>query len=91
MIDLTISQMIKVKNVKLKTQNVQKLNTRDVNYRFSVLAINRKICINKTVVFSLFDAVLSELTTVKFDQRIHAQYTKIYIFMTLTINVQIIK
>ena len=61
MIDLTISQMIKVKNVKLKTQNVQKLNTRDVNYRFSVLAINRKICINKTVVFSLFDAVLSEL------------------------------
>ena len=59
MIDLTISQMIKVKNVKLKIQNVQKLNTRDVNYRFSVLAINRKIC-NK-IVFSLFDAVLSEL------------------------------
>jgi len=81
MIDLTISQMIKVKNVKLKTQNVQKLNTLDVNYRFSALAINRKIC-NKTVVFSLFDA-FRIVTTVKFGQRIHAQYTKIYIFMTL--------
>ena len=48
MIDITISQMIKIKNVKLKnTQNVQKLNTRNVNYRFSVLAINRKTCSNK--------------------------------------------
>jgi len=42
MIDLTIGQMIKVNNIKLKKQNIQKLNTHEVHYRFSVFAINNE-------------------------------------------------